>query len=471
MADLAGDGPAGARAAPSGPQTSGVKMESDFSVRKIKIGAVCLFGQTFATSILPFMALSYVLTDMTKDFGWSRAEFGFANSFLMWSGALVLWALGRLADKVGVRPVILLGTLAVGLVTLALAHVQNLWQFYLCFALLGVFGSTGASYSKVIASLFTQNRGKAMAIFGAEGTAVRFFIPIIMAFMILHYSWRGLFTAMGWTILAVTPLVYFGLVEPGAYKINFRLFGRRQAALDAPRHEAPPPMTFDGMTIKEAMRDKVFWLILGSTLFAAVIANGMMTNVIAALQDKGFSQVTVAQYMSMATLVGLGGTFLGGFLVDKWQSAKVGVPFHLISALGAFLTMIVMPQLGGKPVLFLAISCTGFALAAALPMAAYFQTRFFGLRSFAEIFGFQSMIQAACMGFAPPLMGWIYDTFHSYTIGFGLQIVSALFAAAVFMILPRYRYSANIGAMPAPPKGGEDSSAPSGVSPAVLPAA
>ncbi len=454
MAELAGDGPAGAPAAPFEPAAPGARMESDFSLRKIKIGVVCLFGQTFATSILPFMALSYVLYPMTKDFGWSRTEFGFANSFLMWSGALVIWALGRLADKFGVRPVIILGTLAVGVVTLALARVQTLWQFYLCFALLGVFGSTGASYSKVIAALFTQNRGKAMAIFGAEGTAVRFFIPMIMAFMILHYSWRGLFNAMGWTILAVTPLVYFGLVEPGAYKINFSLFGRRKAQPDAARHQAAPaPMTFEGATIKACMRDKVFWLILGSTLFASVIANGMMTNVIAALQDKGFSQTTVAEYMSAATLLGLGGTFLGGFLVDRWQSAKVGVPFHLISALGAFLTMIVTPALGGKSMLFVAISCTGFAMAAALPMAAYFQTRFFGLRAFAEIFGFQSMIQAACMGFAPPLMGWIYDTFHSYTIAFSLQIVSALIAAGVFMILPKYRYSANIGAMPAPPKG------------------
>ncbi len=45
-----------------------------------------------------------------------------------------------------------------------------------------------------------------------------------------------------------------------------------------------------------------------------------------------------------------------------------------------------------------------------------------------------------------------------------LQIVTALFAAGVFMILPRYRYSANIGAMPAPVAG----SGPDGVVPPLV---
>src|SRR5215472_9786324 len=180
-------------------------MESDFSRRKMKIAAVILLGQTFASSIVPLYALGYVLVYMTKEFGWSRAEFLGANTALLLVGALVSWPTGLLTDRIGARPVIILGTLGVGLTTLLIPLVHNnpigflprAWAFYAIFALIGLFGCCVVSYSKVTTSLFTQNRGKAMAILGAEGTIARMIIPGVTAYLILHYGWRGLFTTIG----------------------------------------------------------------------------------------------------------------------------------------------------------------------------------------------------------------------------------------------------------------------------------
>jgi MFS family permease len=456
----------GGQEALGGAEATTPVMESDFSPRKIRIATVALLGTTFATSILPFMALGYVLTDMCKEFGWTRAEFLLSNSFLMVCGAFTVWALGRMTDKIGARPIIIIGTLAVGIITLLIPHIQNRWQFYALFALLGVFGSSGASYAKVITSLFTQNRGKATAIFGAEGTVARALIPMAIVMLIAAYHWRGMFTAFGIVILAIVPILFFGLDEPGTYGGHFSL--SKKSAGGAPVQEPPPRLLFEGMSIGEAWRDKVFWLMLGGGLVSMVVANGVMANTIAAMTDKGFSQKTVGGFMSIGTIVGLGGVALGGYLMDKVQTAKIGVPFHVITALGAFLLMIVTPQLGGKPMLFAAIALGGFSMAAALPMTGYFLTRFFGLKSYAEIYGFMSMIQAFCMGVSAPAVGWIYDTTHSYTIAFAAQIVASLISAAVFLILPAYRFSADIGAMPAPPKTGTASSGPA--QPAAIPA-
>src|SRR5215469_12931792 len=105
------DGALGAPAVVQDQPTTADRPESDFSPRKLKIAAVILAGQTFASSILPFMALSYVLPYMTQEFGWSRTEFLLANSFLMWFGALTVWPMGAFTDKVGARPIILIGTL------------------------------------------------------------------------------------------------------------------------------------------------------------------------------------------------------------------------------------------------------------------------------------------------------------------------------------------------------------------------
>ncbi|MEI9964974.1 MAG: MFS transporter [Caulobacteraceae bacterium] len=458
MAEFAKGAPMGAPSPAADPAEA---MESDFSPRKIKIATVSLLGSTFATSLLPFMALGMVMIPMTKEFGWNRTEFNLANSSLMWFGALTVWVFGRITDKVGVRPVIIWGTIGVGLVTLVIPHVNNLWQFCVCFAFLGVFGSSGASYQKVIASLFTQNRGKALAIFGVEGSVVRLIIPLATTYLILHYAWRGMFTAFGIVILAIVPLIWLGLEEPGTRGSGPSLFRRKPADGLAP--PPSPPMVFEGMTLKQVMRDRVFWLMFGSALITMVIGNGMMANVYAAIMDKGFSQTTAASMISMTMVFGLAGTALGGYLIDKVQTAKISVPFHLLGAVGTFLLMIVTSHVGGKPMLFAAIGLGGFTLSAAMPMATYFFTRYFGLRSFAEIYGFQSGIQALCMGFAAPLMGFIYDTTHSYTLGFMAQIGASLLACVVYLILPRYRYSADIGSMPAPPKApGPAPAAPAG---------
>ncbi len=119
-------------------------------------------------------------------------------------GALSLWPIGRLADKVGVRPVLLTGTVAVGLVTLAMAfQTASLWQFYAFYALLGVFGSTGVTYTKIVAALFTQHRGKAMAVLTAETTLARAGIPLFVNWLLLHEGWRTMYIVFGVMILAV----------------------------------------------------------------------------------------------------------------------------------------------------------------------------------------------------------------------------------------------------------------------------
>ena len=197
--------------------------EGDFSRRKIKIATAILVGQTFATSILPYSALTFVMIPMTREFGWTRTQFSFATTFLFIFGAVSLWPIGRIADRVGVRPVILTGTTIVGLVTIAMSRqTASLALLFALYTLLGMFGSTGVAYTKVAAALFTQNRGKALAILGAESTVAAAIIPILTNFLMLNYGWRTMYVVFGALILAIVPILYFTIEEPGQIGINLR---------------------------------------------------------------------------------------------------------------------------------------------------------------------------------------------------------------------------------------------------------
>ena len=442
MADLAAEeGPVDAPSLPSGSNASSAPLESDFSFRKIKVAMICLIGGLFGTSLLPFGALAFVLLPMTKEFGWSRTEFSGATTALMWCGSLTVPFLGRISDKVGVRPVVLIGTIIVGLVTLAVSmQGKSIWWFYGCFALLGVFGSSGVAYQKVIASLFTQHRGKALAIFGAESAVVMALTPIMTNYLVSHFGWRQMFSIYGWIILALVPLVFFTLEEPGlaAGQSAWRPVKRE---IGAPK--GSPMLAAEGMNIKQALRDRVFWILAVAAVVGMAPGAGMMSHMVAAVVDKGFSQTLAANITSLSLMLGVVWTLLGGYLVDKVPTAKINIPFLVATIVGVALFVVVTPAMGGVVLLVVAFSLQGLGLTAGRPMNTYFQTRFFGLRSFTEITATASAMLAISMGVTPLIMGEIYDRTHSYNWGFAIMAGGLALSAVLFLTLGRYRYSAD----------------------------
>ena len=407
--------------------------ESDFSPRKIKVAAGVMIGQIFATSILPFAAMGLVLLPMTKEFGWTRTEFSFATTCIFFFGSVSLWPIGRIADKIGVRPMLFVGTTVVGLVTLVMSmQTKSLTMMYVLYALLGIFGSTGVVYMKIVAALFTKNRGKAMAILGAESMAATALVPLMTNYLLLNYGWRNMYLVFGVIILAIVPILYFALEEPGHS-------GSKPGAANA----APPVL--DGITISQALRDRVFWMATLGGMAGMVVLTGMVPHMIAALIGKGFTQTQAVATTSLGMLAGLIGNLAGGYAVDRFHTAKVAAPFALISALGAFLLLNVTATFGGWPMLVASVALGWFTFGAYRPMGTYFQTRFFGLRSFNEIAAVQFTIINPVSAFAAPLIGNIYDRTHSYNIAFMMMIGSGVFAAAIFALLPKYRYGTNVG--------------------------
>src|SRR5208282_453759 len=91
-----------------------VPLESDFSPRKVRIAGVCLIGMTFGTYFVIFGAMSFLMLPITQELHWTRLQFSYAISAMMWSGAIAMPLLGRIADRFGVRIVAVVVTLFLG---------------------------------------------------------------------------------------------------------------------------------------------------------------------------------------------------------------------------------------------------------------------------------------------------------------------------------------------------------------------
>src|SRR5262249_20207617 len=154
------------------------------------IALTILLGQTFATNILPITALALLFALLHKEFGWTKQQFAFASTSLMFAGAFSALAMGYLVDKTMTRPLILAATIALGFVTMAISQTHSLAMFCGLFALLGLFGSVSVAYGKILTALFHRHRGKALAIFGAETAIAAAIAPQLINHLITNYGWR-----------------------------------------------------------------------------------------------------------------------------------------------------------------------------------------------------------------------------------------------------------------------------------------
>jgi MFS family permease len=396
-------------------------------------------GQLFGTSMLLVGPLSMMMLPMNEEFGWSRSQFS-GSTFAVMLAGMSSFLTGHLIDRWGVRSVVLPGTVVLGLLSLALAHqTASLWLFYLLYALVGIFGSIAIGYGKVMGSLFTQHRGKAMALVAAFSPLIASVFPQISNQLYLAFGWRGIYNGYGVIILVAAIFLYFFLEEPARFALP--------QAGDAQQSTVVPP-EIGGMTVWEALRGRTLWIMMGSSVVGGLLGAGWSQHSFAFQLSRGFSQQIAVNAMSMSLIIAPAAVLFGGWLVDRVQTAKVYAPFALMAALSVYLQSIVWANYGGVPLLLVAVTLSTMAVNVQMPMTGYFYTRFFGMKAYGTIAGINMAALSLVMGFSAILVGILYERKGSYDLALLGMIAGYVLAALLFLAVGCYRYTVDFKAIP-----------------------
>lgn len=385
-----------------------------------RIGTAALIGTAVSFSVWPSLSSLFV-APMQEAFGWSRGDIALAqNASLL--AALVSPALGRLIDQRGVRPVLLGGLCLTALAYCLLALLQgSLPLYYLLYAFLSVVGvtTTGLSFTRVVSGAFKQSRGLALALTRSGLALAGAILPSVVFAIISGYGWR-----MGYVALAALIVL---LALPSAW---IWLRGESlQPVSRQPGDAAARPSLF------ALLRNwKVLLICVASALhYAPIVA--LLSQLQPLLVGKGLTAVDAAAAIGLVGLSALAGALVSGFLVDRFWAPLVACIFTLGPALGCLVLMQgeISPGLA-----ILALILLGLGQGAEIDIVAFMIARYFGMRSYASIYGLSVFFIATSVAVCGSLIGQAFD--HAGNYDGALAVAAGLFVTAAFAYLLMGRY-------------------------------
>ncbi|MFV3077369.1 MFS transporter [Niveispirillum fermenti] len=397
---------------------------------------VSLFGISTGPAAFGLASLGLMIGPLEQEFGWDRTQTSGAVSIMMICTALSLPLIGRLVDKVGVRRVLIPSVAIMGLCLLALTMVTALWQFIAIYVAMGTLavGSNSVPYMRVLAAWFDRSRGLAIGIAGS-GTGLGFaYVPVLTEWLVTGYGWRMGYAGLGLIMLCGTlPLIFLVLRESPA-AMGLLPDGAPAGTAAGAGAADGTPSAAAGDSLRQALARRDFWSLAVIFVSLAFVLYGLIPHLVPMLTDRGLSTRDAAQIASLFGLATFGGRLLIGFLIDRHDARLIAFIFFSLSAVGLGVLAMDLPTWA----FMLSAVLLGGSLGAEVDMLAYLTSRYFGLRSFAEIFGVLFGAVMMGMGIGPALFGFVFDRTGSYNSMLALGVPICLMAIILVALLRPY---------------------------------
>ena len=352
-------------------------------------------------------------------FGALEAEFGASRGdiALVFSVAAFVWFLsgapaGVLADRYGVRRVAIVGVACIALALAIAAVASSLNVLYATYSI-GLGLGVGLVYVPSIGAVqpwFSANRALASGIAVAGIGAGNVAGPLLAAWWIGIFGWRGAFLG----------LALFALALGGAAALAIRNKPRASAA------------AADGIALRAALRTTPFWLIFASLFLSCIGLFVPMVHLGPYAVDAGY---TAAQGVALVSLIGLG-SLLGRFTIGGPADRLGRIPALSAMYAGLGVMFVLWWAASAYWVLALFAVVFGICYGAYVALLPTIVMDLYGARSVSGIIG---CLYTGC-GFGtligPWLAGAAYDALGTYQAPIAAGALLS-FAAAV-CVLPLY---------------------------------
>jgi predicted MFS family arabinose efflux permease len=195
--------------------------------------------------------------------------------------------------------------------------------------------------------------------------------------------------------------------------------------VDAPAHQ--------GARVREAVGARPFWIVVVVLFVSSIAQNGALTHMAALLTDRGVSTAGASFALGAMGAAGLVGRLITGWLLDRFFAPRVSLCLLSIAAAGVLL----LSRAGSAGTGAGAAVLIGLGMGAEADVTPYLLLRYFGLRTFATLYGLTWTAYAAAGAIGPVLMGRVYDMTGSYETLLTVLAAGTGLVALLMLLMPR----------------------------------
>lgn len=373
---------------------------------------ICLFLVSFA-----FAAYGIFVPPFLEEFHWTRAE-----SSLPFALAMFVWGVmqplsGSLADRRGVRPVILMGIVLMALGFVVVGLSQALWQMAIGFGLL--IGTAQSACGTMQFSLLISKwigvarRGTAVGLLQSATPGSPMILAPAMFWIITTYGWRVGAVGMGlFLLLGAFPLAYFKIHDPrveGVDVVRAASRGRGGDWRDA---------------IGLMLRQPTLRNILISR-FACGLSFLIVPHLATAAIASGLSAADGALAVSLFGASGAVGSFAGGLISDRFGRVPTLIGTYAVRGIGVLI--LALFSMNNPLLFFLAVMMASGPIFATVSINNVQTFEILRGRNAGLVMGLGFVLHQVAASVAPYLSGLAFDWTGTYRYSFlALSVVLLL---------------------------------------------
>ena len=387
-------------------------MSSSYRWLMVAAGAVltCMaLGSEFS--------LAVYLQPLGDSTGWSRAGISATMTIDFLTMGFSAFGWGALSDRIGPRPVALIGTTLIGAGQLIAAQAQSLLLFQLSYGLVIGLG-TGAIYAPLMAAAanwFEERRGLAVSLVSCGFGVAPLTVSPLARWLVTQHDWR-------WSMTAIALLAW-ALMVPAALLLRR---GDASSGGAVMQSGGAPASLF------EALRSTPF-IVLAATFFLCCGAHaGPIFHTMSYAIACGIAPMSAVSIYSLEGLAGLGGRLLFGLLADRFGTRRVlvGGLFLQAAAVGLYVHARELEE-------FYALAAVlGTAYGGVMPLYAALARDYFPASVMGGVMGAAATVSSLAMALGPLAGGWVFDRYGDYGWLYAASCAIGLGAVAVSLAFP-----------------------------------
>lgn len=360
--------------------------------------------------------VSVLMKPLEEEFGWFRADISMAYTTYSIGAALggLFW--GALSDRIGAKPVALIGTVGMSAGLAALKWQDALWQLHFLFFLIGAvgFACLFTPLTALTGLWFNARKGLAIGIATAGGAFGQGMVPYIGRLLITELGWRDAMLVLGAGFLVILlPLMFLLRSAPAAAQPAGQAGSRDTNLWNVPHAITLP------------------WLA-AAALFCCICMAVPQVHLVPLGIDLGCSPQTAAGLLLTVMATAVFGRLFFGWLADRVG----GLPAYFLASLAQTSVVFFFTQTKSIATLYQLSVLFGFGFAGVMTCLLICAREAAPIRLSGFAMAAVATVGWVGMGFGSYQAGYFYDISANYRLSFaiaaGAGVANLLIVAALF---------------------------------------